>query len=613
MLSAYWMPVGLLALHRYVQRRQLRWLALFGAAWLLQALCSGYYLLFYSVLVVGWLCWFVRGDWSTWIRIGATWSVWALPLVPLLLKFRAVHHASGFRRSLAEVEFFSADATGLLDGSSLLIFWQSPFAYHKQEGELFPGVTIALMVGIGLWRAYRTRAVAGRVRPRLRSMLKWTAIVAGLIALSAIVVNRWETRVLGIPFSVSGPERAVSVLLVACAGLVLTSPRFSALSAACRARSAWVFYIGATAAMWLLSFGPSPTVLGRSLWYAGPYAGLMLLPGFDESLRVPARFAMLAALCLAVAAALAFARMVPNGGRWRRLILVGISIGILMDGWVGGVPTSEVPVVANVLADHPRTRPLLELPAVGVAGDIAAMFRAMTHCAPVFNGYSGYRPPHYFALKQGLDERDPAILDALAAIGPFSVLVEEPTPAQGEWTDLLLGHPGARRVRKEGVWALYHVPGVERAPGPGGHRLPVVRVSATIGQDQVMALSDGDLATRWDTRGPQQGGEALSIDLGRLSRVDGITLSLGPHPQDYPRRLLIESSSDGRQWHPEWVGSTRGVVVTAGLKHPRTMLLTFAIGPTRARFIRLRQLATDPRSYWSVAELEVRGGDPVDR
>ena len=66
--------------------------------------------------------------------------------------------------------------------------------------------------------------------------------------------------------------------------------------------------------MYLLCFGPQPRFLGVPFMYRAPYSWLMALPGYD-AVRVPARFAMLAALCLSVVAALAFARLTRRA-RW---------------------------------------------------------------------------------------------------------------------------------------------------------------------------------------------------------------------------------------------------------------------------------------------------------
>src|SRR5690348_12305336 len=60
MLMALWMPVALVALHRYLDQRRRRWLVVFGVAWLMQALSNGYFLVFFPILIVLWIFWFVR-------------------------------------------------------------------------------------------------------------------------------------------------------------------------------------------------------------------------------------------------------------------------------------------------------------------------------------------------------------------------------------------------------------------------------------------------------------------------------------------------------------------------------------------------------------------------
>ena len=51
-LASFWLPLSLLALHRYWQERRPRWLVLFAGAYLLQGLANGYFLLFIPVLLV---------------------------------------------------------------------------------------------------------------------------------------------------------------------------------------------------------------------------------------------------------------------------------------------------------------------------------------------------------------------------------------------------------------------------------------------------------------------------------------------------------------------------------------------------------------------------------
>ena len=42
-LASFWLPLSLLALHRYWQERRPRWLVLFAGAYLLQGLANGYF------------------------------------------------------------------------------------------------------------------------------------------------------------------------------------------------------------------------------------------------------------------------------------------------------------------------------------------------------------------------------------------------------------------------------------------------------------------------------------------------------------------------------------------------------------------------------------------
>ena len=69
-LAAFWMPLGLVALHRYNGDPRLRWLGLFALATLMQGLSNGYYLLFYPVLVGLWTLWFTPAE-RWWRQVAA--------------------------------------------------------------------------------------------------------------------------------------------------------------------------------------------------------------------------------------------------------------------------------------------------------------------------------------------------------------------------------------------------------------------------------------------------------------------------------------------------------------------------------------------------------------
>ena len=163
LLSSYWMPVAIAALHLFVAEPKWRWAALFAASWLLQALACGYYLFFLSIFAVLWLAWFAPGRLSIrqGVRLGTAWSIAAVVLAPVLLGYRSIHAMYGFRRSPVEVVNYSADIGGLLAASPDSLLWSGLRFADGAESEIFPGLTIVVLLIAGL--------VVGRIPARYES------------------------------------------------------------------------------------------------------------------------------------------------------------------------------------------------------------------------------------------------------------------------------------------------------------------------------------------------------------------------------------------------------------------------------------------------------------
>ena len=166
-LTAQWMPLALFAMHTYLDDRRRRWLALLAAAWLIQALSNGYYLLFFPVLIVLWLGWFIhwRRDPRPGVALALTFAGSSLLLVPTLLKYVEVHTALGLERTLEEMQMFSARLASFTQTAYLLKYW-TPSEAMTQEGFLFPGLTVPLLLVAGalvlLFRGKLREAVATR-------------------------------------------------------------------------------------------------------------------------------------------------------------------------------------------------------------------------------------------------------------------------------------------------------------------------------------------------------------------------------------------------------------------------------------------------------------------
>ena len=462
-LSSYWMPLALLGLHAFLRTRLSIWLALFGGAWTMQGLCNGYYLFYFSVLLLLWLAWFVirAGKTRLAIRIAGAWLLVALPLLPILRGYTDIHARFGFKRGLGEIVAFSADVISL--AGSRVLAGLGP--ERNPEIEICPGLTLSLLVGAGLVAAWRRRMGARPEGRSLRLGLAALAAAFALIALTAVTLGPWRARLGGIEISVRAVEKPLSV---ACAALLGVAATGEGLCGAYRRASLFGFYATAAAAMWLLSLGPSPKLLSIPVLYDAPYAWLLLLPGFDE-LRAPARFAMLMTLCLSMAAALTVARFAEGRPRWSRLLVCLAVGGALWDGWLPRLALEPLPLDAPDLGAWRALRSaVLELP-LGGDQDRVALFRGMSHGLPVVNGYSGYEPPHYAALRLGLKARRDDTLTQLTSRGPLFVMIDRDHDQRGRWRRYVLRHAGARVLDdgRLGIYLLSAVPPgpVDRRPG----------------------------------------------------------------------------------------------------------------------------------------------------
>ena len=145
-LASQWMPLVLLSLHGYLETGARRWLVLFAAAWLLQALSNGYYLIIFPIVIALWLMWFVpwRTKWREGVAIVIVWIASSLPLVPILAKYRMVHTELGLGRTLSDARNFSAAASSFVQAPPLLALWPDGSAPNS-ELYLFPGLTIPLL------------------------------------------------------------------------------------------------------------------------------------------------------------------------------------------------------------------------------------------------------------------------------------------------------------------------------------------------------------------------------------------------------------------------------------------------------------------------------------
>ena len=573
----------------------------------LQALTSGYYFFYAMLLVAGWIAWFAlrQSSWSQLAALAVALAAPVLAIAPVLWRYRAAHAEFGLGRSVYEVEQLSADIAGFAATPSFLAFWNLPIVPANPEVALFPGLTaiVVVMLAIGLrsdalglppkWRRFRLACIG-------------LAIGAAAVAVAATTLGPFAYSLGPIRFSVSNLYKPMSVAAVFALAWLVTLPR---VRDAWARRSPFAFYVFATLAMWLLAVGPTARFLGERVLYKAPYGWLMLLPGFSESLRAPARFAMLAAMTLAVAAALGLTRLAARTTRASGAALAAVAVGVLVDGWIDPLPLPAPPPAMAAIDAVPAEAVVLELP-LGIFEDTAAMYRSMSHGHRLANGYSGYAPPHYTVLGSALAEGRPEVLAALETDRDLAIVAARSADGQGLAEGLARVLPAARTAHTAtaDVFIVPRHPPTPADTGPSGPALPVRAIVASV-EREARFIADGRVGTVWTTVELQAGGEQVTADLGTATAISALELNQGRYSFAYPRIVGIEVSDDGAVWREVWRGDTATAALRGALAAPATMPVRFDFDDTTGRYVRITQHG-QAKQPWAIAELAVFGPAP---
>ena len=603
-VAPFWLPLALASLHRYLSGRKWAWLGTFGAAWLLQSLTNGYFMLFGAVLIGLWIAYFctTRATVSALPAIGVAWTVASLPLLPVLLEYKRVHEHFGLERPIGAVLAYSAQATAWVQTSKRLALWGDVLRDGGEEANLFPGLTavvilVAAVVVGGFRRVAGSPVTADRRVLLLRRALIFVGIVSALLAIYTIASGPWRVGIGGMSIHMSSIDRAVltsavCLVLIAALGTSRGIPR-----------DPFTFYALATLGIAVLCMGPQIRSGTRVVMESAPYGWLMALPGF-EGLRVPTRFWMLGTLCLAAAVSLGLDRLLPRPRFTRLAVILILSAGVIADGWAGAMPMARAPERWTV-ERRGTDRPLIELP-LGPEFDAAATYRAVGHRRRVVNGVSGYDPPHYAWLRRGLDERNPETLLALTHFGPLDVVVDLSADEGSALARYVAAIPGAAMVDGDERRTVFSLPARPRTPQLRGDIVRVTSGRASRGVVDLAAALDGEATTASILPAPQREGEWIELDAGSIQTVTGIEYLLGDEMNGYPRRLAIDLSADGAMWETVWEGGGFEHALASMMRDPRGAGFSVAFGPRQARYVRLR-LLVGADAQWRIADLRVLG------
>ena len=487
-LSSQWMPFALYGLRRYFDTRRPRALAGASLALVTQGLSSGYYLLYFTPFAAAYAVWEMwrRGVLRSrriWVQLSCAAAVVVIATTPFVLPYAQLRNQMQMSRSRTEVVRFSADVYSYATAFSGQRVWGDVLqSFPKPEGDLFPGVVPILLALLGIATSIVGRRVdAGKPRaPQWIIALVGTAAVAhAAIALVMLALRRVTIDLWGVTLRIADVSQLLLRAAVAFGLLLVLSPVERAhVGRFMRERGFFVLALGA--AIWL-SLGPAPQTLGRPLELAAPYGVLFdYVPGFD-GVRVPARFAMIAALMLAILGG--YGAAVLGARRHGGVILAAIGAAFLLEATfvpflVNGVtpprgfttpearvyrPARAPAVYREVARAVPGDAVIVELPLGSPDFDLRATYYSIVHWRRMLNGYSGFTPPHYGKLTSELSEvsRRPEIsLQALREAEATHAIVHESAylGAEGPETSASLRRLGAVELFRDGSDVLLALP-----------------------------------------------------------------------------------------------------------------------------------------------------------
>jgi hypothetical protein len=427
LLSAQWLPLTFLFLHKTVKSFSYR--NLFGAAffYILAFYSCGYYGLFLTLYVVVFMVLALQEGWEDRYRLTGRFTLFflfsLLIILPVYLPYLKLKMDFGFVRPLGEVVFFSADFVSFLSIPLQNHLWGKILeSFVKPEGELFMGLVAFFAALTGIWSLSQGKKGSASAlpaplkpfkagRPRVL-LLQFLILIDGIWLVSILLFGGFSVSLGSLRLHLYDLKPPVMILLFLLTCLFLLDrhlwqrirpffPRFSSPEPR--------FYFYLLVLSFLLTLGPVIHFNGRPIAY-GPYLLLYeWVPGFD-GLRVPARFVVMMHLAVSVFAGYGLAWLLNRiRSTWKRSLLgTGFALLALIEYASFPISMPSVPVGRDFpqvyiwLAQQPGDFAILEMPVPtrpeDVSRDAPYVYFSAYHWKKLVNGYSGFIPPGYTRL-----------------------------------------------------------------------------------------------------------------------------------------------------------------------------------------------------------------------
>lgn len=430
-LFAGWIPVVLEALILYARERSWRRAWWLGAAFLMNGLtCVHWLVLTLIPLLVSAVMLISRERlWRNpvfWRRGAIVMFAASVVLLPFLIPYLRVSALYGFERKIEETLSFSALPQDWLVASSYNKIWGAMNAqYRSGERELFPGLLPLILAAAAFFivkakarrgtSAFNDEPALRNDESALRSNSFWPRlafICLNLFIISCAALAFWavsygafklELFGVGIPRA-SSPERTLKL----CGAALSVRLWLGFLKARREKRQPWLLaYLNAVHSSDALVLGLVWVCLG----FAGSF-GLNFffhrwlydyIPLF-HGIRVPARWAMICDLGLALLAGVGARRLVsiltpahPEARRPATAAYVIIALALLFEQRSAPLTLLRGAVDPDALTLRLKATEmrggLVELPAGEEGSNYLYVLRAADHARPLVTGVSGFVPP----------------------------------------------------------------------------------------------------------------------------------------------------------------------------------------------------------------------------
>jgi hypothetical protein len=154
---------------------------------------------------------------------------------------------------------------------------------------------------------------------------------------------------------------------------------------------------------------------------------------------------------LSIATAILFARV------RRQWIAMVVAVIALMEVWRWPIPLMPLPPLLDATALTPTASAVLELP-VGNYQEFPALYRSMFHRRPLVNGYSGYIPRSYDALRRCLDHKREDCLTPIRQAGSIDVVIDRGNDPEHAWELFVSQLPDAQFRYHTRQFTVFHLP-----------------------------------------------------------------------------------------------------------------------------------------------------------